>query len=194
MDRIGLPSPDRELTVRALAGDTGAFDEIVAKHSDDLLRIAWRCTGNREDAEDACSEAFLRLFDRLESVRGVENLGPWLRTVTVNLCLDGYRKRRYRGARIEEYARVTPMVSSEPDPATASNEVEAQRALERALAQLSPRQRTAFVLFEMQGLDIEEVAREMTCSAGTVKAQLHRARNRLRDLMTNYFRERGDLS
>jgi RNA polymerase sigma-70 factor, ECF subfamily len=194
MELTGPTSPDRELTLRALSGDTGAFDRIVDRYSDDLLRIAWRCTGNREDAEDACSEAFLRLYDRLESVRGVENLGPWLRTVTVNLCLDGYRKRRYRGARIEEYARVTPMVSSEPDPAAASTEDEARQALDRALAQLSPRQRAAFVLFEMQGLDIEEVAKEMSCSAGTVKAQLHRARNRLRDLMTNYFRERGDLS
>ncbi len=194
MNPVGLSSTDRELTARALSGDSSAFDQIVQRYSDELYRVAWRCTGNREDAEDAAAEAFLRLFDHLESVRGVASLGPWLRTVTMNLCLDGYRKRRYRGGRIEEYARVSPTVSAEPDPAQVSVETETHQALARALAQLSPRQRAAFTLFELHGLDVEEVAQEMQCSPGTVKAQLHRARNRLRDLMTHYFRERGDLS
>jgi RNA polymerase sigma-70 factor, ECF subfamily len=194
MNPTGPSPPDRELIAPALAGDTSAFDEIARRYSDELYRIAWRCTGNREDAEDAAAEALLRLYDRLQSVRGIEQLGPWLRTVTVNLCLDGYRKRRYRSGRLEDYARAVPTVSTEVAPEATSVAHETREALERALSQLSPRQRTAFVLFEMRGMNVEEVAREMGCSPGTVKAQLHRARNRLRDLLGHFLRERGDLS
>jgi RNA polymerase sigma-70 factor, ECF subfamily len=194
MNPTGPSPPDRELIARALAGDTSAFDEIARRYSDELYRIAWRCTGNREDAEDAAAEALLRLYDRLQSVREIELLGPWLRTVTVNLCLDGYRKRRYRSGRLEDYARAVPIVSTELGPEATSVADETREALERALAQLSPRQRAAFVLFEMRGMSVEEVAKEMGCSPGTVKAQLNRARSRLRDLLGHFLRERGDLS
>lgn len=193
MSWSALPPSDRELIARSLAGDASAFDEIARRYADESYRIAWRCTGNREDAEDAAAEAMLRLYDRRESLQGVDSLGPWLRTVTMNLCLDGYRKRRYRGARFEELARQTAVVSDEPDPVESSLSEEMQAALEQALRQLSPRQRTAFVLFELRGLNVEETAREMGCSPGTVKAQLHRARHRLRDLLGYFLTERGDL-
>jgi len=178
---------DAALVAKALLGDDSGFEELVNRYSDMLLRTAWRYTGNREDAEDAVAETFVRAYSRLNEIRGAASIGPWLRTLTVNLCLDGYRKNRYRGRRIEDYAHEVPTVSSDPDPAESAEDSEALAELQKALRQLSPRQRAAFVLFEVQGLDIREVAREMGCSEGTVKAQLHRARARLRDLLGRYL-------
>ncbi len=184
---------DAALIARALAGESSAFEGIVARYADDLFRVAHRYTGNREDAEDAAAEALCRAYDRMHEIRGVASIGPWLRTIVVNLCLDGYRKGRYRRRRVEDYARQTPTVSTE-DPAAQAADAEVERELEKALRQLSPRQRSAFVLFEMRGLDIAEVATEMGCSQGTVKAQLHRARKRLRDLMGRFLEERSGAS
>jgi len=185
---------DAALIARALAGDSSAFEGIVVRYADDLFRVAHRYTGNREDAEDAASEALCRAYDRMHEISGVSSIGPWLRTIVVNLCLDGYRKGRYRRRRVEDYARQVPTVSVEPDPVLSAADVEVQVELEKALRQLSPRQRSAFVLFEMRGLDIAEVAQEMGCSQGTVKAQLHRARKRLRDLMGRFLEDRSDAT
>lgn len=178
---------DAALVARALLGDALGFEELVRRHADSLYRTAWRYTGSREEAEDAVAETFCRAYDRLREIRGISNVGPWLRTIATNLCLDGYRKRAYRGERIKDYAAEASVTSAEPSPERRALDAEAARELDRALRQLSPRQRAAFVLFEIEGLDIRQVAREMGCSEGTVKAQLHRARQRLRDLMSHYL-------
>lgn len=182
---------DSALVARALLGDQSGFSELIERHAEMLTRTAWRFTANQQDAEDIVAETFVRAFERLDEIRGAESIGPWLRTIATNLCLDDYRKRRYRGQRIQEYARAVPTISTEPDPQGAVLRDESQRELSRALRQLSPRQRAAFVLFEVEGKDLKEVAAEMGCSEGTVKAQLHRARKRLRDLLGGYLTRSG---
>ncbi len=182
---------DSALVARALLGDQSGFSELIDRHAEMLTRTAWRFTANQQDAEDVVAETFVRAFERLDEIRGAESIGPWLRTIATNLCLDDYRKRRYRGQRIQEYARAVPTISTEADPQGAVLGDESQRELSRALRQLSPRQRTAFVLFEVEGKDLKEVAAEMRCSEGTVKAQLHRARRRLRDLLGGYLARSG---
>jgi RNA polymerase sigma-70 factor (ECF subfamily) len=183
---------DSALVARALLGDESGFSGLVERHVEMLTRTAWRFTGNQEDAEDVVAETFLRAYSRLEEIRGVETIAPWLRTITTNLCLDGYRKKKYRGQRIHDYARAVPTISTEHDPQGSALAREAQAELSRALRQLSPRQRTAFLLFEVAGKDIKSVAEEMGCSQGTVKAQLHRARKRLKDLMGDYLARSGE--
>ena len=179
--------PDGSLVARALLGDASGFEELVRRHADMLYRTAYRYTGNRDDSEDIVAETLCRAYERLREARGVAHIGPWLRTIATNLCLDGYRKNRYRASRLEDLGRASSGVSADPDPAGASLDGELHRRLDKALSQLSPRQRAAFLLFEVHGLDVREVAREMKCSDGTVKAQLHRARRRLRDLLGDYL-------
>jgi RNA polymerase sigma-70 factor (ECF subfamily) len=180
-------APDGSLVARTLLGDASGFEELVRRYSDMLYRTAYRYTGDRDDSEDVVGETFCRAYERLREARGVSHIGPWLRTIATNLCLDGYRKRRYRSGRLEDLGRVSSGVSTELDPEGASLDEELRGRLGKALSQLSPRQRVAFMLFEVHGLDVREVAREMGCSDGTVKAQLHRARRRLRDLLGDYL-------
>lgn len=182
---------DSTLVARALLGDESGFCELIDRHTDMLMRTAWRFTGNQQDAEDIVAETFVRAFERLEEIRGAESIAPWLRTIATNLCLDEYRKRKYRSHRLSDYAQSVPTISSEQDPQGAVVDQEAQGELAKALGQLSPRQRAAFLLFEVQGKDIRSVAAELGCSEGTVKAQLHRARRRLKDLLGGYLTRSG---
>ncbi len=145
--------------------------------------MAVRMLGNPADAEDMLQEIFLAAHRKLESFRGESALGTWLYRLAVNLCLDYLRSRTGRAI------QMTDALDDEPGFPDAGSRGLAERAvtrmdLERAMAQLPEGCRTAFVLHDVQGLEHREVGEIMGIAEGTSKSQVHKARLRLRALLS----------
>ncbi len=171
------------LVERCRQGDLGAFEEVYRTHSGRLYSVAFRMVGNAADAEDLLQEIFLAAHRKLESFRGESALGTWLYRLAVNLCLDYLRSRTGRAISMTD-----PLDDEYPLPDIESRSL-AERTvtkmdLERALTQLPEGCRMAFVLHDIEGLEHREVAEAMGIAEGTSKSQVHKARLRLRALLS----------
>jgi RNA polymerase sigma-70 factor (ECF subfamily) len=169
---------DRAIIQQVLAGDVEAFSRLVDRHYDRCARIAMRILGNREDAEEAVQDAFLRAFRALGSYEDRERFSAWLSRILINQC----RTIRTRVQRREE-------VFSHLDLSDAELFVDAESVesawpdLERALAQLPPDQREAVVLRYSDDLTYEEMARITGAGQSALKMRVQRAFARLRALL-----------
>ena len=169
---------DRAIIQQVLAGDVEAFARLVDRHYDRCARIAIRILGNREDAEEAIQDAFLRAFRALGSYEDRERFSAWLTRILINQC----RTIRARVQRREE-------VFSDLDVRDAELFVDTETAetawpdLERALAQLPADQREAVVLRYADDLTYEEMARVTGAGESALKMRVQRAFARLRALM-----------
>ena len=171
------------LVERCRQGDLAAFEEIYRAHAGRLYSVAYRMVGNPTDAEDLLQDIFLAAHRKLDSFRGESALGTWLYRLATNLCLDHLRSRSARAS------SVTDPLDEEIGGADAASRGLADSAvtrmdLERALARLPAGCRAAFVLHDIEGLEHREVAEALGIAEGTSKSQVHKARLRLRTLLS----------
>lgn len=170
---------------QALAGDRDAFRVLVERHSRSLFRLAYRMTGNEQDAEEVVQEAFLKAYRRLDKFEARANFGTWLYRIAANCSLDLMRKRRphieHREADDPERSEsVLEMASPHPAPDRLLLSAEAGRHVQVALASLSPTERAAFVLRHFEGMSIEEIGRALGLRASATKNSVFRAVQKLR--------------
>ena len=177
-----VDTPDEpSLVRRAREGDTVAFGELVAAHEQTVLRTAWRLVRNVEDARDIAQEVFLRLHRHLSTINPDRDPAPWLYRVTVNLGLSALRRRRRRPESALESAHWAAEISAgQPEQERLGEAADARRLLASVLDRLSDKERAAIVLRDLEGLDMDEVARALGCRRGTVRAHLSRGRLKLR--------------
>jgi RNA polymerase sigma-70 factor (ECF subfamily) len=176
---------DKALIERCRKGDLAAFEEIYRVHSPRLYSLALRMMGNPADAEDMLQEIFLSAHRKLEGFRGDAALGTWLYRLATNQCLD------YLRSRAAKTSQVTGTLDDEIGLADAGSRGIADRTvasidLERALALLPEGARAAFVLHDVQGLEHREVAEVLGVAEGTSKSQVHKARLKLRALLSRH--------
>ena len=174
---------DRALVDRCQAGDLAAFEEIYRQHAGRLYSLACRMLGNPSDAEDLLQEIFLAAHRKLDSFRGDSALGTWLYRLAMNQCLDYLRSRAARSSQVTDTLDDEPGWY-EPGQADLSGQTVSKIDIERALARLPDGCRAAFVLHDVQGLEHREVASVLGIAEGTSKSQVHKARLRLRQLLT----------
>jgi RNA polymerase sigma-70 factor (sigma-E family) len=152
-----------------------AFEDFFHHHYERLLRAMYLATGDRHEAEDLAQDAFVRVYERWERVRGTDNPAGYLYRIALN-------SRRTRIRRMAVAARKVLHVAPEPGPE--HQEVTDQRDLvRRALGALPDAQRDAVVLVEWLGMTDAEAGEVLGVSAGAVRTRLHRARTTLRDLL-----------
>ncbi len=173
---------------RARSGDTDAFRVLVERHSRSLFRLAFRMTGNQQDAEDVVQESFLRAYKQLARFDERASFGTWLYRIAANCSLDLVRSRKRRsehmappvelGGEVEDPVVSLPSTAPSPERLTLSSEVR-QRVAE-AMRDLSPTERTAFVLRHFEGMCMEEVSRVLECQPGAAKHSVFRAVQKLR--------------
>ncbi|WP_309136288.1 RNA polymerase sigma factor SigE [Nocardioides campestrisoli] len=160
------------------------WDEIVARHSDRVFRLAYRLTGDRHDAEDLTQEVFVRVFRSLDGYTPGTFEG-WLHRITTNLFLDQARRRqRIRFDALSD-ERASRLVSASPSPDAAYDDRTFDDDVERALATLPPDFRAAVVLCDVEGLSYEEIAAIMDAKLGTVRSRIHRGRTMLRKALAH---------
>jgi RNA polymerase sigma-70 factor, ECF subfamily len=162
--------PDEELLARAGAGDADAFETLYRRYRDWVHRLAWRFTGNQQNALDVLQETFLYVLKKLPGLRLTASMTTFLYPVVKHLSLN-LRRRRYTNVDEE-------ILTAIPDPAVPP----APRAeLAAALAGLSPEQREVVLMRFVDDMTLDEIAAALDVPLGTIKSRLHRALESLRD-------------
>ena len=167
---------DRELVARVLAGDPAAERALYDAHVERAYRLAFRMTGDDDLAQDVVQETFIRAFRQLGTFRGDAALATWLHSITVSVALNGLRKVR----RLAQ--REAPMEDAAPLPATGARDADPdlRERMARAIEALPTGYRTVFLMHDVEGFTHEEIGRALGVESGTSKAQLSRARAKLR--------------
>jgi RNA polymerase sigma-70 factor (ECF subfamily) len=163
-----------------LNGDARAFDEIVKRYTPLLYSLAYRLLGRGEEAEDAVQDILEKVFRALPRFRISQRFFPWLYTIGVNHLRSVQRRHRRRSrwklVNAEPQRVLESLPSDRQNPAEHSELEEGERLAHEALQVLRPEQREVFVLRQIQGLSVQEVAEVLGIPEGTVKTHLHRAR------------------
>lgn len=173
---------DEDLALALKAGNLAAFDELVRRHQGRVYAVAYRITGNREDALDVAQEALLKAFRKVDSWQPTSGFLPWLFRLTTNQAIDLLRwrgRRKHEPLDSDEGARelLHPEETRTTEAQVRALEIDAR--VQRALGVLSPAQRTVFVLRHYEGLQLSEIAESMQCTVGSVKVHLFRALKKL---------------
>lgn len=184
MTRLRSAVDDRELIARARARDGAAERQLYDRHVDRVYRLAYRLTGDAELARDCTQDTFIRAFEKLASFRGEAAFGTWLHAVATSVTLNSLRKvRRLRRYETDLDASVTvPGGRREAEP-------DLKERLRQAIDGLPDGYRAVFVMHELEGFTHEEIATAMGVEVGTSKAQLSRARARLREALADFAGE-----
>jgi RNA polymerase sigma-70 factor (ECF subfamily) len=171
---------DDELVTLAQRGEREAFEVLVERYKQKAYRIAFNFTRDREEARDLSQEAFLRAFTHIKNFDLRAGFYTWFYRILVNLCVDYCRHRaRFIWESLDEKPEEVIAKSesaselSSPDRGAMAEEI--SRKVGAALDALPPKQRTAFILRNHEGLSIHEIAKAMQSAEGTVKVHLHRA-------------------
>jgi RNA polymerase sigma-70 factor (ECF subfamily) len=171
---------DADLVQAVLRGDQSAFARLVDRHAAACLRYATRMLGNREDAEDAAQEMFVRAHSALARFDGSVAFRTWLMTILINRCRTMLDRRRTRDARfVHDHDAATSA------PVESDAEASALRdAIEKALARLEPSQREAFLLKHVEQLSYDEMASITGSGVSALKMRVQRACERLQTLLS----------
>jgi RNA polymerase sigma-70 factor (ECF subfamily) len=184
---------DERLLERASRGDEAAFLALYERHRDHVFRFAYRLLGSEELAEDVAHDCFLSLLKqpgRFDPARA--SLKTYLLAAARNLAMKHFRGVRGEDA-LEDLAD-EPRVSERRGPLSELLDAELSREVRRAICALPPLQREALLLFEYEELALSEIATVVGADIGTVKARLHRARQRLKRELTPYFKSNAEAA
>jgi RNA polymerase sigma-70 factor (ECF subfamily) len=181
---------DDELIRQAQKGQRAAFDSLVRRYDQSVLRLALHMLGNEQDAQDVHQEAFIKAYRHLGNFRFECSFYTWLYRIVTNLCLDQLRRRK---SRREDPATVLDSsgdemdllanISDERAMSNPARELERKRMGERineALGKLTPRERTVFELKHYQGLKLRTIGEMLSTTEETAKNTLFRATRKLR--------------
>jgi RNA polymerase sigma-70 factor, ECF subfamily len=161
---------------RAQAGDVDAFEILYRKHAGKVYALCLRLMGDRSAASELMQDVFIRAWRSLSTFRGDSAFSSWLHRLAVNTMLENVRSDSRRET------RVLAMDDTSRLPGAArSSGIELKMDMDEAIASLPRGARLAFVLHDVEGYQHQEIARQLSVSVGTVKAQLHRARRLLRE-------------
>jgi RNA polymerase sigma-70 factor, ECF subfamily len=175
---------ERDLIARVRAGDGAAERALYDAHVDRVYRLAYRLAGDDELARDFTQETFIRAFEKLDGFRGDAALSTWLHAIATSVVLNGLRKvKRFR--RRETDLEAADGVSGGARAA----EPDLKVRLRTAIDGLPEKYRLVFVMHDVEGYTHEEIGAALGVETGTSKAQLSRARAKLRDALSDFAGE-----
>ena len=175
---------ERELIGRVLAGDPSAERALYDAHVDRVFRLTYRMAGDMDRAQDYTQETFIRAFSRLGDFRGEAALSTWLGSIAISVTLNGLRKVRRQNEREVALDDAAPVGRG-----TREAEPDLKERLSRAIDSLPEGYRAVFVMHDVEGYTHEEIATSLGVHPGTSKAQLFRARTRLREALADFVRD-----
>ena len=176
---------DRALVEQARGGNLEAFNELVALYQDYLFGLVVRVVNDRDAAGDAVQEAFFSCYRNLDRFRG-DSFRSWLTRIALNAATDVLRYRKRRPAEpFPEWEDETwqPPADEEASPERQQMRRQTSHMLANAMTQITADQRTAILLYDVEGFDYQEIADMTGVSLGTVKSRIHRGRLALRDIL-----------
>ena len=160
-----------ELLAACRRREMRAFEQVYLTHGARLKSIAHQILGNRQDAEDAVQETFLKLYRGIDGFQGQSGIGTWLCRIVINVSYDVARRAAARTRRVLAGA------------AGPKNQLPSKVALDDALGRIHPKHRMVFLLFEVEGLKHSEIAAMLEVPEGTSKAWLFEAKKELKRML-----------
>lgn len=169
---------ERALVDRCRSGDEGAFQELVDRYKDLVFALIARTVQDRSRAEDLAQEVFLRVHRGLPYFRGEARLSTWIYRITANVCTQDHPRGAPTVSLDDERTRAVPAGSDRR-----FGDLELRDRLEKAIARLPPHYRFVIAAHYLEGVQYEDLAEALQLPLGTVKTQLHRAKQQLRRLL-----------
>jgi RNA polymerase sigma-70 factor (ECF subfamily) len=190
---------DVSLVHNAKRGNVDAFEELIRRHTEMILRVATHITTSREDAEDVAQEAFLKAFQNLKFFEERARFSTWLTKIAINESLIKLRRRRASMVSIDEdggefRSLEYKLIDGQPNPEQVFSTTQLSEALERALDTLPPPYRVVFEMRDVQGKSTLDTAEVLELSVPSVKARLLRARLKLRKCLGPHFERRRAIT
>ena len=187
---------DLEIVRQVQAGDVAAFDRLILRYRERVYGIVYNMTSNREDAADLTQDAFIKAFQSIQRFGGQSSFFTWLYRIAVNSTLSHLRRVKLRSffslERVDSEEPVAKeIIAALTDRTGAERDTyvrELQEKLNDAMQKLSIKHRTVVTLFEIDGLNHQEIAEVMDCSVGTVRSRLHYAKQLLQSELQPYIR------
>lgn len=188
---------DAQLVVASKAGDVAAFEQLVSRYDHKLFRIAYNIVHNVDDASDMVQESFIKVFRNLGQFQSQSKFSTWLYRIVVNQCLMEIRRQRRKPAPMDlclEFSEddgQLPIDFSDwrPNPEEQYKESELRDLLTRLLQELRPALRVVFIMHDIEGQPLREVADALELTLAAAKTRSLRARLHLRERLTAYFKK-----
>jgi RNA polymerase sigma-70 factor, ECF subfamily len=179
---------ESEVIAKAQAGDVACFEALYAHHKRRVFSLCLRMSRNYAEAEDYAQEAFLQLYRKIASFRAESAFSTWLHRLAVNVVLMHFRQKGLVETSLEEI--LEPQHEDAPRKEFGATDISLvgsidRLTLEHAIAELPPGYRMIFILHDVEGYEHNEIAEMLGCSIGNSKSQLHKARMKLRILLSS---------
>ncbi len=187
---------EKQLVERAKQGDRAALSQLVNKYSERIYNLALRILRNREDAEDVLQETFITVIEKLNSFDGRSGFFTWVYRIATNASLMRLRKNKMVFQQLTDNPDFQESIESRvfidwsEDPSLNIYDQEVKKKLDEAINKLSDIYRSVFILRDIEGLSIKETSAILNITEENVKIRLRRARQFLRDYLSEYFEER----
>jgi len=187
---------EKTLVERAKQGDKVALSKLVHKYSERVYNLALRILRNREDAEDVLQETFLTVIEKINTFDGRSSFFTWIYRIATNASLMRLRKKKVVFQQLNDNPDFQESVESRvfidwsQDPSLNVFDAEVKQKINEAINKLSDIYRGVFILRDIEGLSIKETSEILQITEENVKIRLRRARQFLRDYLSDYFEER----
>jgi RNA polymerase sigma-70 factor (ECF subfamily) len=168
-----------ELVEEVLSGNHTSFELLLQPYRQGLLNMAYRMTGNLEEAKEVCQEALIKVYRYLDKFKKGRSFKSWIYRIAMNSAYDSLRrKKRYHDV-VESQKSIE--VSSVQGPEKQLLNTELKARIDTCLKDLSPKEKAVFLLRDEEGLSIEEASEILKCSSISVRTHLSRARKKIRE-------------
>jgi len=178
---------DAAVVAQVLAGDKEAFRLLVDRHTRSIYSVAYRMTGNQQDAEEILQETFLRAYKSLRSFELRSSFSTWLYRIAVNRSLDFLKAKKMTDSYqiadnpgSEDDERQVQIAAGDPGPDRLLLSTEARRKIANAIGLLTPAERVAFTMRHMEGRSIEEISKALNVRTSAAKNSIFRAVQKIR--------------
>jgi len=186
---------DKKLIRLAKNGDIEAFEELIEIYQPKVYNLAYKMFGSVEDASDFAQEALIKVYKNINTFKEESQFSTWIYRVAYNLYVDELRKRKkFEVQSIDEHyedsseSKIT-IIDIHPTPDQHLENKEKTEMIHNAINQLSHEHRAAIILRDINGHTYDEIAKIQSCSLGTVKSRINRARSQLKEILSEYLEQ-----
>jgi RNA polymerase sigma-70 factor (ECF subfamily) len=183
LNHFGEDVSNSELVKKSQLGDKSAFEELVKRHQDLVFSLSFKLTGNRELANDVAQESFIRAWKAIEKFRGDSTFGTWIYRITVNTAWTLRKKAKKHYSLNIEDTQEPVVIDEKKDPELVAINSDLSVVLRKALNQIPLEQRIIVELKNIEGRSHKEIADYLDISVTAAKVRLHRAHQKLRNIL-----------
>ena len=183
LNHFGEEVSNSELVKKSQLGDKNAFEELVKRHQDLVFSLSFKLTGNRELANDVAQESFIRAWKAIEKFRGDSTFGTWIYRITVNTAWTLRKKAKKHYSLNIEDTQEPVVIDEKKDPELVAINSDLSVVLRKALNQIPLEQRIIVELKNIEGRSHKEIADYLDISVTAAKVRLHRAHQKLRNIL-----------